>query len=221
MTGVVSTLIDFLDGLFDIINDIAYAFGTVLGDQITNVIEKIGAFSNSFKEAKEAGKGFLSSVGAGISGSAASGSTTTSPVKDVNKAVKEGSDKISNATNNASKAASSASTTASRTSSIVKSVFGGTSLGKTVSLVSKAFSSVKSKLGFARGGIVTSPTTALIGEAGPEAVIPLSRMGETNVGGINVTVNVSQTNASPEMIGNAVLDTLQQSLRRKGLSAGL
>ena len=41
----------------------------------------------------------------------------------------------------------------------------------------------------ATGGIVTDPTMALIGEAGPEAVIPLNRMG--SMGGTYVTVNVS------------------------------
>ena len=40
--------------------------------------------------------------------------------------------------------------------------------------------------GFAHGGIVTSPTLALIGEAGPEAVVPLGGMGG---GGTNITVN--------------------------------
>lgn len=39
----------------------------------------------------------------------------------------------------------------------------------------------------AKGGIVTRPTMALIGEAGPEAVLPLSSMG---TGPVNVTVNV-------------------------------
>jgi hypothetical protein len=41
----------------------------------------------------------------------------------------------------------------------------------------------------AQGGIVTSPTFALIGEAGPEAVIPLDRPDLLNQGQ-NVTVNV-------------------------------
>jgi hypothetical protein len=41
----------------------------------------------------------------------------------------------------------------------------------------------------AKGGIVTDPTMALIGEAGPEAVIPLSNMG--GMGSTYVTVNVS------------------------------
>jgi hypothetical protein len=41
---------------------------------------------------------------------------------------------------------------------------------------------------FAKGGIVTSPTMALIGEAGPEAVIPLSRGGGFGGG---ITINIS------------------------------
>ena len=40
----------------------------------------------------------------------------------------------------------------------------------------------------AKGGIVTSPTVAMIGEAGPEAVIPLSKMGA--MGATNITVNM-------------------------------
>jgi hypothetical protein len=40
----------------------------------------------------------------------------------------------------------------------------------------------------ATGGIVTSPTFALIGEAGPEAVIPLSKMGGLG-GGVTINVN--------------------------------
>ncbi len=41
----------------------------------------------------------------------------------------------------------------------------------------------------AKGGIVTGPTLAMIGEAGPEAVIPLSRAGGMGMGGSNVTIN--------------------------------
>ena len=40
----------------------------------------------------------------------------------------------------------------------------------------------------ADGGIVTSPTVAMIGEAGPEAVIPLNKMGA--MGTTNITVNM-------------------------------
>lgn len=40
----------------------------------------------------------------------------------------------------------------------------------------------------AEGGIVTQPTLALIGEAGPEAIVPLDKGG--SAAGMNVTVNV-------------------------------
>lgn len=41
----------------------------------------------------------------------------------------------------------------------------------------------------AKGGIVDRPTLAMIGEAGPEAVIPLSRMGQYGAGGMTVVIN--------------------------------
>ena len=41
--------------------------------------------------------------------------------------------------------------------------------------------------GLADGGIATKPTQALIGEAGPEAVIPLDKLG--GMGGVNINVN--------------------------------
>ena len=46
-------------------------------------------------------------------------------------------------------------------------------------------------LGMAEGGIVTKPTLALIGEAGPEAVVPLSGSGGGvgGVGGTSITIN--------------------------------
>lgn len=43
----------------------------------------------------------------------------------------------------------------------------------------------------AEGGIVTAPTLAMIGEAGPEAVVPLDRgLSLAGAGGINITLNV-------------------------------
>lgn len=43
----------------------------------------------------------------------------------------------------------------------------------------------------ANGGIFTSPTMSLIGESGPEAVIPLSQLGSIGGGGgSNITINV-------------------------------
>ena len=41
--------------------------------------------------------------------------------------------------------------------------------------------------GFASGGIVTQPQLAMVGEAGPEAIIPLSQMGNMG-GGVNLNI---------------------------------
>lgn len=57
-------------------------------------------------------------------------------------------------------------------------------------LISRVWKGVKSKLGFAKGGVVTKPTLGILGEAGPEAAIPLSKMGGMGGGSTNITVNV-------------------------------
>jgi hypothetical protein len=65
----------------------------------------------------------------------------------------------------------------------------------------------------AQGGIVTGPTLAMIGEGnGPEAVIPLDRMGEFGMGGggNNVTINVN--GGDP----NAVVDALRRYMQVNG-----
>ena len=66
--------------------------------------------------------------------------------------------------------------------------------------------------GLAEGGIVTSPTLALIGEGGgPEAVVPLSRAGEFGMGGgNNVTINVN--GGDPR----AVVDALRKYMQTHG-----
>lgn len=71
----------------------------------------------------------------------------------------------------------------------------------------------------ATGGIVSSPTTATIGEAGPEAVIPLDRMG--SMGNTTINVNVGGSNASPNDIAEAVQFAIQRTLTRKGLGSGV
>lgn len=57
------------------------------------------------------------------------------------------------------------------------------------------------------GGIVSSPTAALIGEAGPEAVIPLNRMGSMGGSTVNIVVNGSVTTEGDlvNSIRNAIL----------------
>ena len=64
----------------------------------------------------------------------------------------------------------------------------------------------------AEGGIVSSPTLALIGEAGPEAVVPLDRM--QNGGGI--TINVTGGLATSAEIGESVVNALRAYSRSAG-----
>jgi hypothetical protein len=61
----------------------------------------------------------------------------------------------------------------------------------------------------AEGGIVTGPTLAMIGEAGPEAVIPLSGRNMPNMGN-NITINVN--GGDP----NAVVSALRAYMRTNG-----
>ena len=62
----------------------------------------------------------------------------------------------------------------------------------------------------AQGGLVMSPTLALSGEAGPEAVVPLDRMNDFGGGGGNVTIHVN--GGDP----NAVVDALRKYYRQNG-----
>ena len=64
----------------------------------------------------------------------------------------------------------------------------------------------------AEGGIVSSPTLALIGEAGPEAVVPLDRL--QNGGGI--TINVTGGLATSAEIGESVVNALRAYSRSAG-----
>ena len=66
----------------------------------------------------------------------------------------------------------------------------------------------------AAGGIVTRPTLAVVGEAGPEAVVPLSRGGTAGIGGntFNITVNA----LDPRSAEQAVVKALEGFFTRGG-----
>ena len=70
----------------------------------------------------------------------------------------------------------------------------------------------------AEGGIVTAPTLALIGEAGPEAVVPLD--GNHGVGGntINLNIDVSGVTdrSDKRALAREISDLINQELRRTG-----
>lgn len=70
---------------------------------------------------------------------------------------------------------------------------------------------------FASGGIVTRPTLGLVGEAGPEAIIPLR--DAAGMGSINITVNAGMGANGPE-IGDAIVEALRKWQFRNGALVG-
>jgi hypothetical protein len=66
----------------------------------------------------------------------------------------------------------------------------------------------------AAGGIVTGPTLAMIGEAGPEAVVPLSRAGEFGMGGGGVNITIQTGVGDPVAIGREVRRVMDAYGRR-------
>jgi hypothetical protein len=59
---------------------------------------------------------------------------------------------------------------------------------------------------FGNGGIVTSATLALVGEKGPEAIVPLGKGGGM---GNNVTINISGGLGTSSDIAQAVYENLR------------
>ena len=73
----------------------------------------------------------------------------------------------------------------------------------------------------AEGGVVTRPTIALIGERGPEAIVPLHKSSEFGGGGINVNLNIGKIGS--DLVGlpqhlqdNAVAAAVVAKLRASG-----
>lgn len=69
----------------------------------------------------------------------------------------------------------------------------------------------------AEGGIVTGPTLAVIGEAGPEAVVPLDRLGRGGGGGgdIYLTINAG-LGTNPDELSRVIVESIRRYERRNG-----
>jgi hypothetical protein len=80
--------------------------------------------------------------------------------------------------------------------------------------VNKIVASVGGIPKLADGGIVNKPTLALIGEAGPEAVVPLSKMNTG--GGGDVNINVTGGLSTSAEIGQSVVNALRAYSRSAG-----
>ena len=76
------------------------------------------------------------------------------------------------------------------------------------SKVGGAISTVREAIPFQYGGIITRPTLGLVGEAGPEAVIPLNRMAGAGIGGITI-------NVYGDISGNDLIEKVGEGILRK------
>lgn len=101
-------------------------------------------------------------------------------------------------------------------------------LGAMLSAIAFAIVGVKDLVAMAEGGIVTSPTVALIGESGPEAVVPLSRggFGETrqniviyptiNIGSISKDFGLEDVHdVIVDGLGDGVNEYIAEKYRRR------
>lgn len=87
-----------------------------------------------------------------------------------------------------------------------------------VALVAAAIASIAafSFGAFAEGGVVTKPMMGLVGEAGPEAIIPLSEFSKVLGGKKNVTVNVELDGRT---LAKSVFDNMPSVMRVRGIQA--
>jgi hypothetical protein len=72
----------------------------------------------------------------------------------------------------------------------------------------------------AQGGIVSSPTLAMIGERGPEAVVPLSKMAGMG-SGLVVNITVQGSVVQERDLAITVRDNIAQMMRRRGLNPNI
>lgn len=93
--------------------------------------------------------------------------------------------------------------------------------GVTYDALTQALASSGSTISFAEGGIVTKPTRALVGEAGPEAIIPLPgylKGGGGGMGAINVTLNIGNVYGIDDLDAaiRSAFENLQWRIRAAG-----
>lgn len=84
--------------------------------------------------------------------------------------------------------------------------------------IGSVVSGIMNVIPHAEGGIVTSPHVGLVGEAGPEAIIPLSKMNGMGMGG-GITINIHNAGSviAQHDLVTSIRDGLAQGMRRRGL----
>jgi len=69
---------------------------------------------------------------------------------------------------------------------------------------------------FADGGIATKPTLGIFGEAGPEALVPLSRGGNSMLGGNTYSITINTGIGDPRVIGEEVVNVISKFEKANG-----
>jgi len=187
----------FLSFIATIIKDVAPFIGAVLGVAfkaigivISNVIDFVGDLISIFQTLEKIGKSVASAIGTAFGAIAGTIKTALNAIITLVNHVIDGMNKIS--------------------FSIPSWVpgIGGKSFGVDIDRIPK----------LAEGGIVNKPTLAMIGEAGPEAVIPLSKSG---MNGMNIVINVQGSVVQEKDLAVTIRDNIAQLMRRRGLDPAI
>lgn len=98
----------------------------------------------------------------------------------------------------------------------IKNAIGGV-VDTVGSFISNPLQSIGNLLGLAEGGIVTKPTLAMVGESGPEAVVPLDKLGNNKTVNFAPNINISATVSSDVdiyQLADTINKMLYEDLRR-------
>ena len=170
-----------------------------VGDFASSSMETLGGWASS---AGETLSGWASSAGETIGGWASSAG------EGISSFFSSAYDGVSSLASGAADLASEAGSYVADTLSSVGSSIANSSVGQAVSSTYDAVanSSYNPLNWFAEGGIVTKPMIGGIGEAGPEAIIPLSQAGDMLGGNGEVTKLLKELISEVRKGGNVYLD---------------
>jgi hypothetical protein len=89
----------------------------------------------------------------------------------------------------------------------LRGLLGGGLLGPAGGFIGGAIGGLRNIVPFlGSGGVVSRPTLSVIGESGPEAVVPLDRAGEFGMGGGGDTyVTIKVNGGDPQAVVNALV----------------
>jgi LysM repeat protein len=208
-----STIVNQVNTLLEAINTVANTVGQLGAETFYQQgVQQGQALVAGIKASLEAAKGELDRLresltgsGAGTTTAGAASGTTAGATGSTTVTVKPGDSlaKIAAANNTTLQAILAANT---KFTSDPKYKGGSTIFSGTTVKIPK----------FAKGGIINGPTVGMIGEAGPEAIVPLTGKSSKSIGTTyNITVNAGiGTNGS--QVGKEIVDAIKRFERSSG-----